>query len=109
MGLVNSQESFFISVATLIAFFHGGIVLSFSSNSSDIATSQLLNQPFPFDYPDTDANAAALFPMPKCQNITLAEATIDQLQDAMNSKLSTSVDIVNCYLTRVDQTNDYVK
>ncbi|KAL9623724.1 MAG: hypothetical protein Q9160_001954 [Pyrenula sp. 1 TL-2023] len=43
-----------------------------------------------------------------CRNFTLEEATIDQLQDAMGQGTLTAVDLVNCYLERIEQTNGYI-
>ncbi|KAK6457812.1 Glutamyl-tRNA amidotransferase subunit A (Glu-ADT subunit A) [Scheffersomyces xylosifermentans] len=52
--------------------------------------------------------SAEIFPMPKCKEITLEEATIDQLQDYMSSGKISSVDLVQCYLARYFQVNDFV-
>lgn len=78
-------------------------------NASGLAAAQVLGQPFPYDFPYMDAAPVALFPMPSCQGITLEEATIDQLQAAMSNGTLTAVDILNCYLARVSQTNSYIK
>jgi amidase len=45
----------------------------------------------------------ALFLMPPCvpHGITLAEATIDQLQHYMRTGKLTSVQLLECYLTRI--------
>jgi amidase len=82
---------------------------SSSPNTSDFGAAQVLQNPFPYDFPHMDASPVALFPMPSCHGITLEEATIDQLQDAMSHGKLTSVDILNCYLARVTQTNTYCK
>lgn len=76
---------------------------------SDFGAAQVLQNPFPYDFPNVDAAPVALFPMPSCRGITLEEATIDQLQDAMSHGKLTSVQILNCYLARVSQTNSYCK
>ena len=80
-----------------------------SSNASSLATSQILQDPFPYDFPNMHAAPVALFPMPACHGISLEEATIDQLQTAMSHGKLTAVDILNCYLARVTQTNSFVK
>lgn len=49
------------------------------------------------------------FPMPSCQGITVEEATIDQLQDYISHGKLTSLQILDCYLARVSQTNSYCK
>jgi len=74
----------------------------------DLAASQVLTDPFPFNYPNEDAAPAALFPMPQCNGVTLEEATIDQLQDYMSHGLLTSTDILLCYIARYTQVNGYV-
>lgn len=81
-----------------------------SSNASsaiDLAATQVLDLPFPYDFPKEDA-PMNLFPMPKCAGVTLEEATIDQLQDAMNSGLLTTSQLVLCYLQRIYQTDMYL-
>jgi amidase len=82
---------------------------SSSPNASDFGAAQVLQNPFPYDFPNMDAAPIALFPMPSCHGITLEEATIEQLQDAMSHGKLTSVQILNCYLARVSQTNSYCK
>ncbi|MCJ1464114.1 hypothetical protein MMC07_002727 [Pseudocyphellaria aurata] len=47
--------------------------------------------------------------MPKCNGVTLEEATIDQLQDAMNTGQLTTQQIVLCYMQRIYQTDMYLK
>ena len=80
-----------------------------SYNASSLATSQILQDPFPYDFPNENAAPVALFPMPSCHGFTLEEATIDHLQHAMSNGKLTSVNILNCYLARVTQTNGYIK
>ncbi|KAK4223318.1 amidase [Podospora fimiseda] len=48
------------------------------------------------------------FPMPLCGTFKLEEATIDQMQAAMANESLTSVQLVRCYLDRVEQTNEYI-
>ncbi|OAA69677.1 amidase family protein [Cordyceps fumosorosea ARSEF 2679] len=55
-----------------------------------------------------DAGSTELFPMGDCHGFTLEEATIDQMQLAMNKTQLTSVQLVGCYLTRVFQTQEYI-
>lgn len=77
--------------------------------SSDI-DAQTLQHPFPYAFPDEDAaGTPALFPMPECgQNVTIEEATIDQLQHHLSNGDITSQQLAMCYLTRIYQTNDYI-
>ena len=78
-------------------------------NASSLAMSQVLESPSPYDFPVPGQDPAALFPMPDCNGITLEEATIDQLQDAMGKGQLTIVQIAMCYLQRISQTQGYIK
>ncbi|KAK3387868.1 amidase signature domain-containing protein [Podospora didyma] len=55
-----------------------------------------------------NADSANLFPMPRCGSFKLEEATVDQMQKAMASGTLTSVQLVQCYMLRVYQTDDYI-
>ena len=77
-------------------------------NATDLVTSENLETPFPFYFPD-DRDLNNLFPMPNCHGLILEEATVDDLQNAMNKGLLTSTKIALCYLQRIYQTNDYTK
>ncbi|KAJ4321496.1 hypothetical protein N0V84_005299 [Fusarium piperis] len=55
-----------------------------------------------------NAGSADLFPMGKCNGFKLEEATIDDMQKAMQSGKLTSVQLVTCYLTRTYQTQEYI-
>lgn len=74
----------------------------------DLAVAQVLEAPFPFEFPK-EQNGLDLFPMPKCNGVTLEEATIDQLQDTMNTGLLTTSQIVVCYMQRISQTDMYLE
>lgn len=78
------------------------------NNFVDLAAVQVLNAPFPYEFPKED-NQVNLFPMPTCNGVTLEEATIDQLQDAMNTGLLTTSQIVLCYVQRIYQTDMYLE
>lgn len=54
-----------------------------------------------------DAVSQGLFPMAHCRGVTLEEVTIDQLQAYMSEGFLTSVDILQCYLARYEQVNNY--
>lgn len=56
-----------------------------------------------------NAGTPNLFPMADCFGFNLEEATIDQMQDAMERGVLTSVNLVACYMTRTSQTEDYLK
>ncbi|MCJ1368406.1 hypothetical protein MMC16_007548 [Acarospora aff. strigata] len=76
-------------------------------NGSDLTSSQLLETPVPYEFPDIESQSN-LFPIPPCNGLTLEEATIDQLQDAMTDGKLTSSQLVLCYLQRIYQTDDYI-
>lgn len=82
---------------------------SFNASSSSLAASQVVSDDQYF-FPQEDARPVALFPMPPCgpHGITLEEATIDQLQHFMSTGKLTSVQLLECYLARVSQTNSYI-
>jgi amidase len=70
-----------------------------------LAASQILNDPFPYYFPDEDAND--LFAMPLCKGLRLEEASIDMMQEWMSSGQLTAVDLLTCYTARYDQINWY--
>jgi amidase len=90
---------FFTSLFLALKFIQ--VQTSPSPNTTDFGVAQVLEDPFPYDFPNMDTAPMALFPMPSCHGITLEEAAIDQLQDAMSHGKLTSVQILNCYLARV--------
>lgn len=74
----------------------------------DLAVTQVLEVPFPFEFPNKQ-NGTDLFTMPECNGIRLEEATIDQLQEAMNTGFLTTSQIVLCYVQRIYQTDMYLE
>lgn len=74
----------------------------------DLAATQVFGAPFPFEFSNKQ-NGTDLFPMPECNGIRLEEATIDQLQEAMNTELLTTSQIVLCYVQRIYQTDMYLE
>ncbi|KAF1356144.1 glutamyl-tRNA amidotransferase subunit A [Delphinella strobiligena] len=72
------------------------------------ASAQILTNPYPYDFPEQNVTASKLFPMPTCQNLTIEDATIDQLQGWMSCGKLTSVQFALCYLQRIYQTDDYI-
>lgn len=55
------------------------------------------------------AEPALLFPIATCGSITLEEASINELQLAMTNGSLTSRQLVECYLDRIFQTNEYLQ
>ena len=103
--LVKMPFSFLI-ISIGIAYL---VTLTTAQNATvDLSSAQILTDPFPHYYPNEDAPATDIFPMPACQGVTLEEATIDQLQEYMGSGSLTAVDLVNCYFARYTQVNNYV-
>lgn len=95
--------------------FHAIIILAMSSfvegyhNDTALATSQIMNDPFPYNFPQQDQSHVDLFPMRLCNGLDLEEATIDQLQHRLSSgKLSTQ-DLARCYIDRITQTDGYIR
>lgn len=86
----------------------GHVAPRYSINTSDLVSSQDLESPEPYYFPNQE-NVDNLFPMPDCNGVVLEEATVDALQDAMNKGHLTSTMIAMCYMQRVHQTNGYIK
>ena len=80
----------------------------YSSNATNLVSSEDLESPFPYYFPN-QINTDNLFPMPRCNGVILEEATVDQLQDAMSKGHLTSTKIAKCYMQRIQQTNQYIK
>ena len=74
-----------------------------------LASSQVVENLFPNDFPDQSQSGERLFPMRDCQGLKLEEATIDQLQQWMRAEKLTTQQLVACYLQRIDQTDGYVR
>jgi len=56
-----------------------------------------------------NVDSTKLFPMARCGSFKLEEATIDDMQKAMAKGTLTSVQLVQCYMLRNYQTDDYIK
>ncbi|KAL9636501.1 MAG: hypothetical protein Q9164_002784 [Protoblastenia rupestris] len=74
-----------------------------------LASSQVVENLFPNDFPDQSQSGERLFPMRDCQGLKLEEATIDQLQQWMRAEKLTTQQLVACYIQRIDQTDGYVR
>lgn len=105
----NKRRACNCYIFVLIVCFYTQTALSVLYDNSELVALEQVGQPFPYVYPDVNAQSSSLFPMRRCQNVTLEEATIDQLQNAMGQGILTAVDVVNCYLERIEQTNGYIK
>ncbi|RUS19063.1 amidase signature domain-containing protein [Endogone sp. FLAS-F59071] len=49
------------------------------------------------------------FPMPLCHGFKLEEATVDQIQARLISGKLTSVQLVQCYIERINELNPHLK
>ena len=107
MGFVSIRCGI-LSLATISAAL-GSPLLSSNHNDTGLAISQILNDPFPYAFPQQELRGSILFPMPLCKGLKLEEATIDQLQHWMSlGKLSTR-QLVECYIDRITQTDGYIR
>lgn len=78
--------------------------------SSAVADQTLTEaETYPYEFPVLSASGADKFPMPKCGDFTLEEASIDDIQAAYAAGTLTTVQLANCYIKRIHQTNDYIK
>ncbi|KAI9796328.1 MAG: hypothetical protein M1835_004319 [Candelina submexicana] len=75
----------------------------------DLATSQVDQNPLPYDFPDQSQPGDMLFPMKYCYGVKLEESTIDQLQQLMSTGQLTTQQLAGCYIDRVTQVDGYVK
>ncbi|KAL2797001.1 amidase signature domain-containing protein [Aspergillus keveii] len=73
-----------------------------------LVDSQVLTDPYAYDFPRLNTNGADLFPMRPCKGHQLLEASIDDLQDLLSAGELTSVDLLQCYLERIYQTDSYL-
>jgi amidase len=81
-----------------------GCALPILANFTD--ASMPLDSVFPLQQ---NAGTTGLFPMALCNGFKLEEATIDQMQQALNRSQLNSQQLVTCYLQRIYQTHDYIK
>ncbi|KAI7545775.1 amidase family protein [Hortaea werneckii] len=94
----------FLAFSTL----HSSSALAECCPSSTGNSSQLLFNPYPYDFPQASSGSTAYFPMPPCNGTIIEDATIDQLQQHLREGRLTAQQLVKCYLQRIDQTNDYI-
>ncbi|KAK3321338.1 amidase [Cercophora scortea] len=78
-----------------------------SADANANATAAILSAPSLFPL-QQNAGTVNLFPMAPCGSFKLEEATIDQMQAAMKAGTLTSVQLVQCYMQRNYQTDEYI-
>lgn len=80
-----------------------------SEINASLGPRQTLDQPTGFDVPmQGTAASTGLFPIPQCHDITIEEATIDQLQQHMTEGRLTAQQLAVCYMQRMWQTNQFI-
>ncbi|KAE8355092.1 alpha-glucosidase [Aspergillus coremiiformis] len=80
-----------------------------STNTDDaLVASQILTSPYAYDFSALGTNGASLFPMRLCNGFKLEEASIDAIQEQLEVGNLTSVDLLQCYLERIYQTDSYL-
>lgn len=81
-----------------------------SNNHTDtLATQQIDNTPYPYDFPHLNTTGADLFPMRLCNGFKLEEASIDEIQAELKSGKLTSVQLLQCYSERIYQLQPYLR
>lgn len=93
-------------IATIFLFYSLNVFAHGSHNLSELPTPQVLLSPLPFEFPSLESTQH--FPMQSCQGLTIEEATVDQLQEAMASGTLNAVELFQCYLQRIYQTDSYL-
>lgn len=79
------------------------------ANDDSLVASQIVTNPYEYDFPPLGVNGASLFPMRLCNGFKLEEASIDAIQEQLGAGNLTSVDLLQCYLERIYQTQPYLK
>lgn len=74
-----------------------------------LVASQVLSDPYAFDFPRLGAPGASLFPMRRCHGFKLEEASVDEIQAHLSNGTFNSVELLQCYLDRIHQTQPYLK
>ncbi|KAJ6058979.1 uncharacterized protein N7446_008562 [Penicillium canescens] len=73
-----------------------------------LVASQILTNPYTYDFPRLGAPGAKLFAMRRCHGFKLEEATVDEIQERLTNGTFTSVELLACYLDRIHQTQPYL-
>lgn len=82
------------------------------TNATAFVDSQTLSSPYSYDLPvldlDEGGEECSPFPMQECNGMILEEATIDQLQQYMDSGNLSPVKLAVCYRERIQQTDSFI-
>ncbi|KGO41805.1 Amidase [Penicillium expansum] len=98
-------------MAPLIQTLVSGLALASSVIAQEtdyLVDSQILTDPYLYDFPRLGGDGAAQFPMRTCHGFQLEEATVDQIQTELANGTFTSVELLKCYMDRVYQTQPYL-
>ncbi|EIT82788.1 alpha-glucosidase [Aspergillus flavus] len=79
-----------------------------AANDDSLVASQVVTNPYEYDFPTLGATGASLFPMRLCNGFKLEEASIDAIQEQLGAGNLTSVELLQCYLERIHQTQPYL-
>ena len=74
-----------------------------------LVASQILTDPYAYDFPRLGAPGSSQFPMRHCHGFKLEEASVDDIQARLSKGTLTSVQLLECYLERIAQTQPYLK
>lgn len=101
-------------MAPLLQALVGGLALAGSAlahkpENDSLVDSQILTNPYAYDFPRLSAHGSSRFPMRHCHGFKLEEASIDEIQKQLSKGTFTSVQLLECYLDRVYQTQPYLK
>ncbi|KAJ5456962.1 hypothetical protein N7530_012236 [Penicillium desertorum] len=84
------------------------LVSSVVAQSDWLVDSQILTDPYLYDFPRLGGDGAAQFAMRPCHGFKLEEATVDQIQAELEIGTFTGVQLLECYMDRVHQTQPYL-
>lgn len=87
----------------------GSAVASSHEEVDLLVASQILTDPYAYDFPRLGAPGSSLFPMRHCHGFKLEEASVDDIQACLSNGTFTSVQLLECYLDRIAQTQPYLK
>jgi amidase len=97
-----------LPVRELIVFlFPLFVAISWAANGLPNVMRNLLHQE-PYSPLQDAANISEIFSMPTCGSVVLEEATIDQLAGYMSTGRLTSVQILECYMERFHQVDEFI-
>ncbi|KAJ5527500.1 hypothetical protein N7513_011659 [Penicillium frequentans] len=85
-----------------------GSAVATTQEVDTLVASQILTDPYAYDFPRLGANGSSLFPMRTCHGFQLEEASVDDIQKRLSNGTFTSVQLLECYLNRIAQTQPYL-